>query len=164
LWIHRDGQTTGARFDHDTRRNRGNTILYLSAAGTEQSRSYKRELSGLLYRAGQLGLTLKRVAVESKTTVDLPLATRTLRLTYKDIPVEGALLPGLRGGVVLEKLDPDQADALRKRIGSLAAAVGRPKGAKGGGNTHKTLRLYFLPEGDLTEHELATLANGDGSR
>lgn len=159
LWIHRDGKCTLARFDHDTRRQRGNSILYLSAAGTEQSRSYKRELSSLLYHAGQRGLVLKRVAVESKTTTDLPLDTRTLKLKEKDV-ASGALLP--RGAVALGELDTDQADALRKRIGSLAAAVGRPKGAKGGGNTHKTLRLYF--DRDLQEQDLVALASGDGSR
>ncbi len=158
-FIHRDGKTTLARFDHDTRVGFAHTILYMSAAGTEQSRSYKRELSDLLHHAGERGLVLKRAAVESTTTTDLALSDRTLKLQAKDV-APGALLA--RGAVDLSKLDADQADALRKRLGSLAAAVGRPKGAKGGGNTHKTIRFYF--DRDLAESDLAALASGDGSR
>lgn len=156
-WMHRDGKTTGARFDYDGRKGFAHTILYLSAAGTEQSRSYKRELSELLHRAGGLGLVLKRSAVESKPTTHLPLAERTLKLQPKDVAEPAAFLP--RGAVDLSKLSVDQADALRKRLGSLAAGVGRPKGAKGGGNTHKTLRLYF--HRDLDWDDLVALAAGD---
>lgn len=154
-WLHQDGERTLARFDHSTT-DRPHTVLYMSAQGTAQSRAYKSELTNMLKRAGQSGLVLKRVAVESRTTGDLSLGERTVKLTRDEVPGDAQLG---RGAVDLSSMKGDEVDALRKRIGTRAAQVGRAPGAKGSGNSHKTLRLYFGD--DLTTRQVKRLA-GEG--
>lgn len=110
------------------------------ARPTQGSATYKIDLGLLLQRAGKEGLQLKRVAVDTRTTRSLSLAQRTIKLDPSEVP-GGAM--GAGGVIRLSALGPGGADALRARLGTRAAKIGRPAGAKGGGNTTKTLRLYF---------------------
>jgi len=121
-------------------------ILWRSRGGGSRARpttgsaTYKIDLGLLLQRAGQMGLQLKRVAVDTRATTHLPLAARTIHLTDAEVP-GGAMKAS--GVIQLSRLGPGGADALRARLGTRGAKVGRPEGAKGGGNTTKSLRLYF---------------------
>jgi hypothetical protein len=121
-------------------------VLWRSRGGGTKARptggsvTYKIDLGLLLQRAGDMGLQLKRVAVDTRTTGHLSLAQRTIRLDPAEVP-GGAMKAN--GVIQLSRLGPGGADALRARLGTRAAKVGRPPGARGGGNTTKTLRLYF---------------------
>lgn len=122
------------------------SILWRSRGGgsgaspSQGSVTYKIDLGLLLQRAAKEGLQLKRVAVDTRTTRSLSLAQRTIKLDPSEVP-GGAM--GARGVIRLSALGPGGADALRARLGTRAAKIGRPPGAKGGGNTTKSLRLYF---------------------
>lgn len=160
-----EGDVTLARFDFDSSKGACHTILYRSAAGTAQSRDYKSMLTELIWRAGCMGLALRRVAVESTTTTKLSLQERSCPLEPKDAPSDlngGTAM--LKGGttIQLNYLTAEGCDKLRRRIGTLAAKVGRPPGAKGGGNTHKTVRLYF--DQPLTVKDVAYLAGDKKAR
>jgi len=157
-----DGESTLARFDHDERKAACHTILYLSAAGTAQSRAYKKMLTELLVRAAKMGLSLKRVAVESQTTTKLSLDQRTAQLLPKDAPCPEGTAMQKHGTITLNYMTRDNLDKLRARIGTRTAVVGRPKGAKGGGNTHKTIRIYF--DAPLTASCVAELAGKKQAR
>lgn len=133
------GERTLARFDHDSSPTLASTVHWQSAGGSAQSRDYKDMLTALFFRAGKLGLILRRVAVETRTTGKLDLETRTC--VAEPIDLSG--------------LDEQGCDALRARIGTKSARVGRPAGARGGGNTTKALRLYFSEP--LTATELSIL-------
>ena len=106
-------------------------VLWRSRGGLG-SVTYKIDLGLLLQRAAELGLQLKRVAVDTRTTGHLTLAQRTIRLTPEEVP-GGAMKAD--GTIQLSRLGQGGADALRARLGTRAAKVGRPEGARGGGIT-----------------------------
>ena len=126
------------------------SLLWRSAGGSEQTRQYKEHLTTLLRRAGRQGMKLDRVAVESssKAVKNLSLENRTLPLAAADAWAAASETPVFeltagRPAIVLGALSDEGADKLRQRIGTLAAKIGRAPGAKGGGNSVKSLRLYF---------------------
>jgi len=121
-------------------RSRGGGIHTQDARRTKAgtgSRNYKLDLAVLLRRLSRLGVGAHRVAVDTRTTTSIPLAKRTI--------ASNIVFPS----------DVASSNAMRARLGTAAARVGRPKGAKGGGNTTKTLRFYLSR--DLTAAELKKL-------
>lgn len=121
-------------------------VLWRSRGGGSKARptlgsvTYKVDLGLLLQRAGEMGLQLRRIAVDTAQTRRMSLARRTVQLDPAEVPGD-ALRPN--GVIQLSRLGPGGADRLRARIGTRSAKVGRPPGARGGGNTTRSLRLYF---------------------
>ena len=72
-----------------------------------------------------------RMSVDTRTTGHL---SRSKRSVYK--AAKGT------AEVFRDAVKLDGADAVRARIGSAAAKVGRPPNARGGGNGTKRLRFY----------------------
>jgi SOS-response transcriptional repressor LexA len=106
------------------------TIVFESRGGTKGSASernveYAQGLELLLVRLKDAGLSITDVLVESRDTLSVPAADRRVVLRDATYPV----------------LITDPA-ALRKKISAAQALVGRARGAKGGGNQNKRLRIY----------------------
>jgi superfamily II DNA or RNA helicase/diadenosine tetraphosphate (Ap4A) HIT family hydrolase/SOS-response transcriptional repressor LexA len=106
------------------------TIIFESRGGTKGSKSernvdYAVGLELLLERLKTAGLRVIDVLVESRDTDKLSTADR--RVVLKDTPYPVTIV--------------DSA-ALRRKISAGQALVGRAKGAKGGGNQNKRLRIF----------------------
>ena len=122
-----DGQDTGATFAVEAVGGKP-TLRYDSRGTTAGTRAYRAGLVLLFTRLAELGITLRDACVETRTTAHLSRVERRLRVSGRAWPMD------------LTRADPEQ---LRKAFSTAAARVGRPEGAKGGGNGTKRLRLYL---------------------
>jgi hypothetical protein len=105
----------------------------------------------LLTRLGDLNVEISDVVVDSLTVKDLTRADRRLKLSGRKYPLEMA---------------GEDAEQLRKAFHTAASKVGRPSGAKGGGNGTKKLRIYVV-DADLygfSADELEDKLAGKGSK
>jgi len=141
------GEDTGATFGVEPR-GRSMTIRFDSRGTTAGTRAYRAGLVLLLTRLGDLGIEISDVVVDSTTVRDLSRAERRVRLSGRKYPLIMA--------------DQD-AETIRKAIGSAAAKVGRPVGAKGGGNGTKKLRFYVASEMEPAALEAALSRGHTGS-
>ncbi|MDQ3369163.1 MAG: DEAD/DEAH box helicase family protein [Myxococcota bacterium] len=121
------------------------TIVFESRGGTrgsatERNVDYARGLELLLVRLKDAGLRIADVLVESRDTDSIPAAER--RVMLKDAPYPVAIV---------------DAEALRKKISAGQASVGRAKGAKGGGNQNKRLRIFVEGAGHESVTDLGRL-------
>jgi SOS-response transcriptional repressor LexA len=137
-----DGREIDASFNVE-RVGDARTIVYESRGGTKGSRNernvdYAQGLELLLARLKSFGLRLADVLVESGDTRALPTADRRVALKDEAYPVEIS-----------------DAAVVRKKISAGQALVGRAKGAKGGGNQTKRLRIFLEGAGLDSLVELA---------
>jgi len=134
-----NGTDTGATF---TAESIGGTmtIRFHSRGTSEGTRAYRAGMALLLSRLAGYGIGVEievtDVCVETRTTGALSRSERRIFKASKDLPSLGS--------VVLK----DSAETVRKRFHTAAAKVGRPEGAKGGGNGTKQLRFYLRTELD----------------
>jgi hypothetical protein len=150
------GQDTGATFGVEPR-GRALTIRFDSRGTTAGTRAYRAGLVLLLTRLADLGAEISDVAVDSLTVKNLSRADRRLKLSGRKYP----LAFPRRGGGVGPDVVAHEVEALRKSFHTAAAKVGRPVGARGGGNGTKKLRLY-VANVDLTADELEDKLAGKG--
>lgn len=94
-------------------------------SGDEQNTEYAKGLEELLRVLKESRVQLVDVLVDSERVAHRPVADRRVQIVGESYPLTIG--------------DPS---ALRKRISAGAAKVGRTKGAKGGGNPNKRLRLF----------------------
>lgn len=94
-------------------------------SGVEQNTEYAKGLEELLRSLKDGHVKILDVLVDSDRVAHLPIADRRVQIVGESYPLTIG--------------DPS---ALRKRISAGAAKVGRTKGAKGGGNPNKRLRLF----------------------
>jgi hypothetical protein len=127
------GRETGATFDVETSRSGDVSVIFHSRGTTAGTRAYRAGLCLLLSRLAAHGVAVHEVCVETRTTKEL---SRTARRVYKASPRD--VFANLSAMVQTVGADP-----VRAKLGSAAAKVGRPPGAKGGGNGTKRLRLYL---------------------
>jgi hypothetical protein len=144
------GQDTGATFGVEPR-GRVLTVRFDSRGTTAGTRAYRAGLVLLLTRLGDLNVEISDVVVDSLTVKDLTRADRRLKLSGRKYPLEMA---------------GEDAEQLRKAFHTAASKVGRPSGAKGGGNGTKKLRIYVV-DADLygfSADELEDKLAGKGSK
>jgi hypothetical protein len=94
-------------------------------SGDEQNTEYAKGLEELLRVLKESRVQLVDVLVDSERVAHRPVSDRRVQIVGESYPLTIG--------------DPS---ALRKRISAGAAKVGRTKGAKGGGNPNKRLRLF----------------------
>ncbi len=127
------GETTGATFGvemGDTEEDACLQTIRFDARGTTAgTRAYRAGLVVILERLGALGVAIIDVAVASKPAMKLSPDARRLPL----------------GDVFPIHMRKEDAESMRKRFHTAAAKVGRPAGAKGGGNGTKRLRIWIEP-------------------
>jgi hypothetical protein len=128
-----NGIPTGATFEIENRGGRL-SIVFHSRGTTEGTRSYRAGLVEILQRLADENVWTWDVCVETRTTKELSRAKR--RIWNPDGP-DNTLQDAVRC---------EGAEAIRKRLHTRAAKVGRPPGAKGGGNGTKRIRIYLHPE------------------
>jgi len=133
-----DGRPIDARYRVEEDEGGAPTLVLMSRGG-ERNDDYNEGLTLLLRRLGARGATIERIAVESRETVALSLADRTIAIDGKRYPL---LLSGT-----------DDADDLRKRIGRGIAAVGRATDARGSGNANKRVRISLSGIGSVADLE-----------
>jgi len=133
------GQDTGATFGVEPR-GRSMTIRFDSRGTTAGTRAYRAGLVLLLTRLGDLGIEISDVVVDSLTVKDLSRADRRLRLSGRKYPLAVA---------------GQDVETIRKAMHTAAAKVGRPPGARGGGNGTKKLRFYVASEMEPASLEAA---------
>jgi hypothetical protein len=104
-----------------------NVVRLHSAAGTAQSRAFRAALTRLLDTVGD-----EIVWVEISSRQAMAKAASDHERVLWNPECEGFLLPPV--------------ERLRRELMRLAAAWGRPEGARGGGNGHKQLDLVLLHE------------------
>lgn len=124
------------------------TIVFESRGGTKGARTerntdYAAGLQLLLERLQKAEMRLADVLVESRDTESIPAAER--RVVLKDAPYPVTLV---------------DAEATRLKISAAQALVGRAKGAKGGGNQNKRLRIFVEGPGSDSIAELGNLLEG----
>lgn len=107
------------------------TIVFHSRGGGEVPRNteYGRGLDVLLERLRTHGIKIMRIAVETLATRTVPLEERVIHLQDNPYPIDLALNHNVRG--------------FRERLGQAVAETARKKGAKGGGNATKRLRIWL---------------------
>ena len=139
------GQDTGATFGVEPR-GRSMTIRFDSRGTTAGTRAYRAGLVLLLTRLGDLDIEISDVVVDSLTVKDLSRADRRLRISGRKYPLAMAA---------------QDVETIRKAMHTAAAKVGRPAGARGGGNGTKKLRFYVVSEmgAETLEAALAGEAN-----
>jgi superfamily II DNA or RNA helicase/diadenosine tetraphosphate (Ap4A) HIT family hydrolase/HKD family nuclease/SOS-response transcriptional repressor LexA len=120
------------------------TIVVESRGGTqgseqERNTEYAEGLELVLERLGAQGVRITEILVESRNTAKLAREERRLTLA------------GFRYPIAIE-----DAAALRKAISAAQAHVGRAKGAKGGGNQTRRLRMFV--EGEDNRMDATALA------
>jgi len=104
------------------------SIVFHARGGTGDkalNTKYAEGLTIILERLRLMNATLVDAVVDSRTAAKLPWEARQL---HDEFPMR------LR--------DLTDMDHLRRRLSKGAAAAGRPKGAKGGGNNTKRVRLF----------------------
>jgi superfamily II DNA or RNA helicase/diadenosine tetraphosphate (Ap4A) HIT family hydrolase/SOS-response transcriptional repressor LexA len=121
------------------------TVVLESRGGTrgsaaERNTEYAQGLELLLERLGAGGLRIADILAESRETASLPAGAR--RVALEDRPYPIAI---------------DDAARLRKQISAAQARVGRPAGARGGGNQTRRLRIFLEPGAAVARTELARL-------
>ena len=121
------GRDSGATFAVEMV-GQAHTLRYDSRGTTEGSRAYRAGLELLFERLAALDITIKDACVETRTTKDLSRAKRRLQLAGRKFPLD---------------LAREETSTLRAAFGTAAARVGRPPGARGGGNGNKRLRIYL---------------------
>jgi IS5 family transposase len=124
------GRDTGATFGVEPR---GGvlTIRYDSRGTTAGTKAYRAGLVLLLERLAAGGYVLDDAVVDTARTRAAGLSRSKRRL------------------IAARPFDPAAAgdlESVRKAWHTAAAKVGRPEGAKGGGNGTKRLRLYVAPD------------------
>ncbi len=140
----RDGSPCGATFSIS---REGGQILYDSRGTTAGTRQYRAGIVLMLRRLAAAGVTITRIAIDTRTTTHLSLAARTLNLP-QPYPLDLAQCV----------TDDGSADNLRACIHTAASKAGRAPGASGGGNGTKRLRIWI--DADAGALLAATITGG----
>jgi hypothetical protein len=134
------GRETGATFDVETSRAGRLSVVFHSRGTTAGTKAYRAGLCLLLERLSNHGAEVTEICVETRTTKELSREARRIFPLHAAAPPRHSL-------PLVHQIKLDGADVVRAHLGSAAAKVGRPPGAKGGGNGTKRLRLYLAPRG-----------------
>jgi hypothetical protein len=123
------------------------TIVFESRGGTKGSRDernteYVEGLETLLTRLADARLNIDDILVESRETTALSREKRQLVLSNP------------------YPLSVDDAAALRREISAAQARVGRPKGARGSGNSTRRLRIFLAEASPTSRSQIAALLSG----